>query len=280
MTIEMLYNKKLFKKAGLDPAMPPKTWNEFMAAIEKLKAAGIEGLVSGWSEHWMIDCFASNYAFNLMGEQNSLANIKGEIPYTDPDWIKVFSLFKDLREKNALISGIVTMGNKTAEQLFANEKCAFAFNGSWCVNVYKGMNPNLDYGVILPPLASSKYPMAIWGGAGSSFMVNGRSKNKEEAVAFLKWLTERDQQVFLSEKTLNLPSNRESLANIPSILAQFADDMDNVTHPNVLPVQENPRVLEALTKGIQAIIIGVKTPEQIADDVQKVKERIMKEQQK
>jgi ABC-type glycerol-3-phosphate transport system substrate-binding protein len=47
MTIEMLYNKRLFKKAGLNPNEPPKTWEEFIAAIEKLQQAGIQGMVSG-----------------------------------------------------------------------------------------------------------------------------------------------------------------------------------------------------------------------------------------
>ena len=34
------YNKELFEQAGLDPEAPPTTWDEFLAACEKLKAAG------------------------------------------------------------------------------------------------------------------------------------------------------------------------------------------------------------------------------------------------
>lgn len=278
MNIQMLYNKKLFRDAGLDPELPPKTWDEFISALEKLKEAGIKGFVSGWGETWLIDCFAHNYAFNIMGKKKVVDTIRGKVPYNDPAWIEVFKIFDELARKQLLVSGVVTMRNKTAEQLFANEKSAFAFNGSWCVNVYKGMNPDLEYAVLLPPAKSSQHPMAIWGEAGTSFMVNGRSSNKDEAIKFLKWLTQKEQQTFLAAETLNLPSNKESLGDIPLMLAQFADDMDNVTHPNILPVQENPKVLEAFTKGIQAIIIGVKTPEQIADDVQSVKERVMKEE--
>lgn len=279
MNIQMLYNKRLFQRAGLDPRVPPRTWNEFINALEKLKQAGIKGFVSGWGETWMIDCFAHNYAFNIMGEERIVETIKGNVPYNDPDWIRVFKLFNELARKQLLVSGIVTMGNKTAEQLFANERVGFAFNGSWCVNVYKEMNPDLEYAAMLPPaIDGAEYPMTIWGGAGSSFMVNGRSKNKEEAIKFLKWLTAKEQEAFLVKQTSNLPSNRESLGDIPKILSGFADDMDNITHPNLLPVQENPRVLEAITKGIQAIIIGVKTPEEIANDVQAVKQRVMKEE--
>jgi len=273
MTIEMLYNKNLLKKAGLNPEKPPATWVEFMGTIEKLRASGIQGMVSGWTEIWLIDCFASNYAFNIMGEKKVIDTIKGKVPYTDPDWIKVFDLFAQMRDNKALVTGAITLINKTAEQLFANERCAFAFNGSWCVNVYKEMNPDLDYGVMLPPAASGKFPMSVWGGAGSSFIVNARSHNKEIAIEFLKWLTAKDQQIFLANKTQNLPANKGALGGIPPILAQFTDDMKYTTHPSIWGVSEFPVVTEALDKGIQSIIIGDKTPRQVAFEVQMIKER-------
>ncbi len=273
MTIQMLYNQDLFKDLGLDPQKPPLTFEAFLEIGQKIKARNIQGLVSGWAELWMMDCLASNYAFNIMGQDKVLATIKGEVPYTDPGWIKVLDLFRRMQESGVLANGIVTMVNKTAEQLFANGKAVFAFNGSWCVNVYKGMNPDLHYAAMLPPMASDQFPIRIWGGAGSSFMVNARSPRKEEAVKFLEWLTSKDQQVYLAEATKNLPSNKESLGNIPKILAQFADDMDYTTHPNLWGVSEFPAVIEAFDKGIQSIIIGEKTAAQVASEVQRIKER-------
>jgi ABC-type glycerol-3-phosphate transport system substrate-binding protein len=274
MNIQMLYNKKLFKKAGLDPERPPSNWEEFIDNINKLKKVGVPGLVSGWGEIWMIDCFASNYAFNIMGEDKVIATLKGDVPYTDPDWIKVFSLFKELVDKHALVSGVVIMKNKVAEQTFANERAAFAFNGSWCINVYDGMNPHLEYGVFLPPKVNRKNPMYIWGGGSSfSFLVNDRSSKKLEAIKFLKWLTDKDQQAYLSSQTKNLPSNKFALAEIPKILAQFADGMDSATHPSIWPVNEFPGVIEALGKGIQLILIKEKTPEQLAQELQAIKEK-------
>lgn len=277
--IQMLYNKDLLQAVGSDPSNPPKTFKDLMDVSRKLKAKGIQGLVSGWGEIWMIDCLASNYAFNIMGKDKVLATIRGEVPYTDPDWIKVFDLFREMRDEGFLASGIVTMVNKTAEQLFANNRAAFAFNGSWCVNVYKGMNPNLNYGAMLPPQASDKYPMAIWGGAGSSFMVNKQSKDIREAVNFLKWITDAPQQIFLSKETQDLPSNKYSLKDIPAVLSQFAGAMDNTTHPSIWGVSEFPMVIETFDKGIQSIIIGEKTPEQLAADIQAVKEREMAKKQ-
>lgn len=271
--IQMLYNKKLFRKAGLDPSAPPKTWEEFIKAIRALKAVGISGLVSGWGEVWMIECFASNYAFNIMGEQKIFDTFKGNVPYTDPDWIKVFQIFEELRDEKALFSGIVTMVNKDAEQVFALERAAFAFNGSWCVNVYKGMNPDLEYGAMLPPRKSSRFPLKIWGGAGSSFILNAKSPRFKQTLAFARWITAKEQQAFLAESTNNLPSDKESLKDITPILAQFADDMDVVTHPSIWPLDEKPKVKEAFNKGIQLIIIGEKTPEAVAAEVQRVKRR-------
>lgn len=287
MTIQMLYNKDLFKTLGLNPERPPLTFEEFLEIGKKISATNrggsasggkqtnIHGLVSGWGELWMIDCLANNYAFNIMGQDKVLATIRGEVPYTDPDWVRVFRLFKEMQDSGVLANGLVTMINKTAERIFANGKAVFAFNGSWCVNVYKGMNPDLNYAAMLPPQASDKYPMAIWGGAGSSFMVNARSSNKEEALKFLQWITERDQQAYLAQSTNNLPANKDSLSEIPAILAQFADDMEQATHPNIWGVTEFSAVIEAFDKGIQSIIIGEKSPERVAQEVRKIKEREM-----
>jgi len=271
MNIQMVYNKNLLKKAGI--ANPPQTFEEWIAAASALKRVGIATFVSGWGELWMADAFASNYAFNIMGEDKVMATFRGEIPYTDPSWIKVFKVFADLRAKGILAEGVVTKVNKDAEQDFALERAAFAFNGSWCVNVYHDMNSKLEYGIMLPPAANKDFPMKIWGGAGSSLMVNNHSANKEKAIAFLKWLTAKEQQVFLAEKTQNLPANQLSLpeTKIAPILAEFANSMESTTHPMIWPLNEDSLVIEAFDKGLQSIMIGEKTPEQVAADVQKVK---------
>jgi ABC-type glycerol-3-phosphate transport system substrate-binding protein len=280
MTIQMFYNKDLLKKLGSDPANPPATFQEFIDVGKKISAinsggkeANMLGLVSGWGEIWMIDCLANNYAFNIMGQDKVLATVRGEIPYTDPDWVRVLTLFEEMRDSGVLAGGIVTMVNKNAEQLFANDKAVFAFNGSWGVNVYKEMNPNLNYAVMLPPVASDKYPMAVWGGAGSSFVVNARSNNKEETVKFLQWLTDDEQQTYLAKATNNLPANRQSAASMPEINAMFARGMDYATHPNAWGVSEFSMVIETWNKGIQSIILGEKTPDQVAAETQAVKER-------
>ena len=272
-TIQMIYNKSLYEKAGLDPSSPPKTWAEFLGHASILREAGIPRLVGGFGEIWMLDALASNLAMNLMGEEKVFDTYRGKVPYTDPDWVQVLSYFKRMADEKIFVEGAVTMVNKTAEQTFANERAAYAFNGSWCVNVYKGMNPNLKYEAMLPPAVSDAHPMRIWGGAGTSFVVNAASARKDAAVAFLKWLTAEPQQAFLAEKTMNLPSNKRSMANIPPLLSSFADDMETATHPNLYPVHEDPAVTEAFDKGIQSILIGEKKADEVAEEVRRVKEK-------
>jgi len=271
---QILYNKKLLAKAGI--STPPKTFDELMKDSQTLRRVGITPFVSGFGELWILDCFASNYAFNLMGEEKIFDTYRGKVKYTDPDWVKVFDLFARMRDKGFFMDGIVTKGNKYAEQDFALERAAFTFNGSWCVNVYHDMNPGLDYGVIPPPpVTGAAYPLKIWGSAGSVFVVNANSPNADKAIAFLKWLTAKDQQVLLAEQTFNLPSNKEALSVVSPVLAEFAKGMDQATHPNVWPLNEKPTVVEAFDRGLQAIIIGERTPQQAAEDVQAVKEKQM-----
>jgi ABC-type glycerol-3-phosphate transport system substrate-binding protein len=68
------YNKAYFKKAGLDPNVAPKDWNSFLAACEKLKAAGIVPITGGirdYTADFMFRCLAANvYGKNVYGLQN------------------------------------------------------------------------------------------------------------------------------------------------------------------------------------------------------------------
>jgi ABC-type glycerol-3-phosphate transport system substrate-binding protein len=273
--IQLIYNLDLLKKAGWDQGRIPATWDEFLALGDALKKAGIPGMVSGWGESWMIHCFADNMAWNVMGPEKVLATIKGEVPYTDPEWVRVFTLFREMKDHGLLSDGIVTMINKEAEQTFANNRATIAFNGSWCINVYKSMNPDLNYRAALPPRVNTARPMYIWGGT-TSFVVNAASPVKEEAVRFLRWLSEEKQQRYLAKSTRDIPANKHCADMLSGHMTEFAASVDNVVHPRLLPFEEYPLVTEAFDKGIQSILIGEATPEEVARNVQETKIHEMK----
>jgi len=44
-------------------------------------------------EDWLLNALAVEWALNSMGENNFFKTIEGEIAYTDPEWIKVFTIF-------------------------------------------------------------------------------------------------------------------------------------------------------------------------------------------
>lgn len=274
--IEIYYNKDLFKQAGLNPEKPPKTWKQFIEAGKKLRAANIQPFASGFGEGWLIGVFAKSYQWNLFGRKGVIGLIKGSIPYTDPKFVKILSLFEEMRENKLLASGIATMVNKDSERAFATGKVAMALNGSWGVNVYHGMNPNLNYGIMMPPrLTEGKYPLLIFGGEGSSLNVNAQSPNKDKAIQFLKWITSKEQQIILAKETRNIPVNKNSASGLPDTLANFAKNIKYTFE--ALPVSEDWQVVNAINLGLQSILIGEKNAEQVAKDIQTEKENRKKE---
>ncbi|MBP7088669.1 MAG: extracellular solute-binding protein [Candidatus Omnitrophica bacterium] len=274
--IEFLYNKDLFKKAGLNPDKPPVTFEEFINYAKIIKeTTNSDGFVCGWGEPWLLNSLSTLWALNIMGENKFFKTLSGEISYTDQDWIKVFTCFDKLRESKILASDITTMVNKEAEDLFSKGKVAFSFNGSWAVNIFKQLSPNLNYAFFPLPKISEKHPIKIWGGAGSSFMVNAKSPKIEEVIKFLKWITAKKQQEFLLLKTNNLPSIKDAEIKVSEILKSLPANFNNLTHPNIWPYNEDYRVSEVLGRVLQQIVMGLITPQEGANEIQKVKERTL-----
>lgn len=278
-SLMIYYNKDLFKQAGLDPENPPKTWKEFINAGKKLKEAGIQPFVSGFGEAWLVGAFAMSYQWSLFGKQGIIDTIDGKIPYNDAKWLRIFKLFEEMRDSKMFASGIVTMVNKDAERTFATGRAAMTFNGSWGVNVYKSMNSTLNYGIMYPPaLEDAKYPLLVFDCGGSSMFVNAESPRKDKAIAFLKWITQREQQAYLAKATLNIPSNKESVQDLPEVLQEFSESIDR-TFEN-LPKLEAWQVTNYINLNLQSVIIGEKTADQAVAEVQGEKERQTKKEQK
>jgi raffinose/stachyose/melibiose transport system substrate-binding protein len=136
------------------------------------------------------------------------------------------------------------------------------------------MNPSLEYAPFAVPSLGNKYPQTVWGGAGSVFCVNAKSPKKDMAIDFLKWLSQKAQATYLAGATKNLPAVKDINEGISPVLKGFADLTKNSIHPNRFTVSEHPKVIESFTKGIQSILIGEKTPQEVAADVQAVKAKV------
>ena len=104
-------------------------------------------------------------------------------------------------------------------------------------------------------------------------MVDTKSANRQEAVKFLKWLTEKEQQITLIKEINNLPAVKGCEDSLPPNLKTLVGSLDGLTHPNIWPYNEDSRVIEALNRGLQQIVMGLKSPEEAAREIQGVKKR-------
>lgn len=93
------YNKDYFKKAGLDPEKAPKTSADFLAAAEKLKAAGIVPITVGqtYTIDFMLRAFVANdFGPNVTGLRD------GSVKFTDPLFKENVEFIKTLIAKGYL----------------------------------------------------------------------------------------------------------------------------------------------------------------------------------
>ena len=74
--VAFYYNKKLFEKAGVK-AEDIKSWDDFLGAVKKIKAAGITPIVVGAGEKWPMHFYYS-YLVMRIGGENALADAKAE----------------------------------------------------------------------------------------------------------------------------------------------------------------------------------------------------------
>jgi ABC-type glycerol-3-phosphate transport system substrate-binding protein len=271
--LQMIANVDIFRKAGIET--PPETWEEFIAAGETVRdKTDSSFFVAGFSEVWIVNSIVRNMAFNLMGRDRYIKTLEGSVPFDAPEWIEVFSRFREMADKNLLASGIVSLDNNRSERLFTTNRAAVTYNGSWCVNVYRRMNPDLRYRPMFFPRISEEHPVVIMGGAGSSFVLSEHSAKIRKAVDFLKWLTSKEIQEFLALETSNLPANKSATDSVPEMMDAFSDDMGATIHPYLLPVAEDPELEEALARGIQSIIIGETAPRSLARQLVRRQERM------
>jgi len=75
----LYYNKDAFKKAGLDPEKPPKTWQEVEAFSRKLLGAGAAkcGFSTGWPSWTMVENMHATHDQPFATKNNGFAAVEG-----------------------------------------------------------------------------------------------------------------------------------------------------------------------------------------------------------
>ncbi|MFI4888154.1 MAG: sn-glycerol-3-phosphate ABC transporter substrate-binding protein UgpB [Burkholderiales bacterium] len=140
---QVLYiNDDAFKKAGLDPANPPKTWPEVGVVAEKLKASGAAcGFTTGWQSWVQLESFSAwhNVPFGTL--QNGFGGLGTRLDFNGPlqvrhiqnlaDWAKKGTFTYAGRKDEPLAKftsgecGMITTSSGSYSNIKANAKFAW-----------------------------------------------------------------------------------------------------------------------------------------------------------
>ncbi len=96
----LYYNKEAFKKAGLDPEQPPKTWQELAADTAKLRAAGSScGYASGWQGWIQIENFSAWHGQPIASRNNGFDGTDAVLEFNKPLQVKHIQLLSDMNKR-------------------------------------------------------------------------------------------------------------------------------------------------------------------------------------
>ncbi len=121
-TVVFYVNKDAFRKAGLDPEKAPKTWKEFQADADKLKAAGQKCVyTTGWPSWVHIENFAAWHNIPIGTKQNGMAGTDTQFTFNDPLHVRQVQMLGELSKKGEF----TYVGRQSqAEANFASGECA------------------------------------------------------------------------------------------------------------------------------------------------------------
>jgi len=126
-TVMFYVNKDAFKKAGLDPDKAPKTWQEVLAAGEKLKAAGQQCVYTTSWPSWMhIENFSAWHDVPIGTKQNGMAGTDTQFSINSPLHVRHIGMLADMSKR-----GMFTYAGRTnqGDAKFSSGECAM-FSGS------------------------------------------------------------------------------------------------------------------------------------------------------
>jgi ABC-type glycerol-3-phosphate transport system substrate-binding protein len=267
--IPLVWNKKLFKEAGLNPNTAPTTWTEFLADCKALKAHGITpigmGNQDGYFGAWMfaiyekqelntVSQFTEGMAGNAKAETKMLASLD-----------KFYTMFQGLIKDGYVNSNVESLSLNQGWQLFPQGKVAMSLTTDGNTLNWAKSIGEANIGVAEPP---------IWGkGAlaktydvtqSSDEFITSWSKHKQADADFLAWLHQPANMVALNKETSAFPAdNRFPVTDITDPLARSLDKLDT-SGPSIYLEDDLPSQIDGdadLPAG-QLITSGSGTPAQ------------------
>ncbi len=182
-TLLLYYNKTILKQAGLDPASPPKDWDELEKyALQIVAKTGKYGFGMATSETTPM------WPIMLWGNGGDIIDDQGKSVFNSPENVETITRWaKLIRDKKI---GPATCTGAEIDKLFESQKLAMYFCGPWATTGFK--KAGIDFGVAQAPKGPKEQ---VTQGNGVGLYMTASSKNKDAVYDFLRWWNTKDTQV-------------------------------------------------------------------------------------
>ena len=194
-TVVFYVNKDAFKKAGLDPNKPPKTWKEVVAASEKLKASGQAcAYTTSWPSWVHVENLSAWHNVPIGTRENGMAGTDTEFRISNPLVLKHWSMVSDLAKR-----GMFSYAGRTNQggAKFSSGECAMLTESTGAqANIRR--EAKFEWSVNPMPYwddVAGAPQNAIIGGA-SLWVMGGKTNNAYKGVAkFFAYLSRPEVQM-------------------------------------------------------------------------------------
>ncbi|CAL9374505.1 ABC transporter substrate-binding protein [Streptomyces sp. enrichment culture] len=206
----LFHNKEVLADAGVEP---PKTWDELLDAVGKLKDKGVTPIALGGGDIWPTQMWFQ-YLFDRIAGPELLAKaLKGDkSAWESPDAKKALSMTRELVDAGAFGKNYdsVKYTNGGSVQLLASGKAGFELMGSWYYS--QQLTDHKDFAekglgyTTFPAVEGGKGdPANVAGNTNNYYSVMKKTKHPEAVAEFLK-LMYSDQFVKAQLEIGNLPT--------------------------------------------------------------------------
>jgi multiple sugar transport system substrate-binding protein len=187
----LFVNRELFRRAGLDPDHAPETWEELLAAAEKVSTlgTGIYGFGQNIGERYVL--YKKFMAF-AWGNGGDVFDENGNVIVNSPEMVEALEFYLklapfSLQEKQEVL-----------DQYFKTGRLGMQVSGAWNLKNYRLEAPELDYMVALVPKpATDRGSHTSFAGAEMLVVFKG-SPQKDAAIKLARFLQEYPQARALS----------------------------------------------------------------------------------
>ena len=265
--IGVYYNKNIFTELGVSE---PTTYEEFLQICDKAKAAGYTPIAFADGPKWPAYHQFSIMANNIAGKDKLDSILFGDGSWNDPDIVKsIKTFFVDMNQAGYFLKDTTAITYEDGNAVFYNGQAAMDITGTWLLNEMTNNATDFEVGFFFFPSIDGK-PVLPPGGMGSGYFVNAKTQYPAEAIEFLDFMfSEEGGKIWLEDMSI-IPSFAVPTTDLNlTPLMKFA-----VNAVTTVPLGYNIDVLAgdnfntAQGDGYQAVLLGLKTPEQLAEELQ------------